>query len=87
MSFATHYLEVNMSWVIFIYVSDSPCPAGVPVARCLVDPCSVSSCESNSKAKCKANYCGGCNAEWFDGQGLPVKCEKETESMQVKGGK
>jgi hypothetical protein len=33
--------------------------------ECLVDPCSVSTCAADG-AVCRANYCGGCNAEWTD---------------------
>jgi hypothetical protein len=39
--------------------------------QCLVDPCQVSTCDV-AGAECRANYCGGCNAEWLDADGLRV---------------
>jgi hypothetical protein len=38
---------------------------------CLIDPCETSTC-SESGSTCRANYCGGCKAEWFDSDGYPV---------------
>lgn len=42
-----------------------------PEVQCLVDPCSVSGCNVEG-AVCRANYCGGCNAEWIDPSGAWV---------------
>lgn len=39
--------------------------------QCFVDPCQVSSCDVEG-AECRANYCGGCNAEWIDVSGALV---------------
>lgn len=36
---------------------------------CLVDPCSVASCE---EGECIANYCGGCRAEFYTEMGQAV---------------
>lgn len=44
----------------------SVCPPGVPTARCLMDPCQKAQC-SNPSAVCHADYCGGCNANWYLG--------------------
>jgi eight-cysteine-cluster-containing protein len=49
------------------------CVNSEPV-QCLIDPCQVSEC-SDPDATCKANYCGGCNAEWFTPEGMPATCE------------
>lgn len=42
-----------------------------PQVECFADPCQVSSC-SVEGATCRANYCGGCNAEWSDPDGVRV---------------
>jgi hypothetical protein len=44
---------------------------GTELANCFVNPCDVSTC-AEPDAVCEANYCGGCNAEWFTPDGLPV---------------
>lgn len=44
----------------------------VPVA-CFADPCSVTAACSDA-VQCVANYCGGCNAEFYDASGYRV-CE------------
>uniref|UniRef100_A0A8W8N524 Uncharacterized protein n=1 Tax=Magallana gigas TaxID=29159 RepID=A0A8W8N524_MAGGI len=36
------------------------------VFNCFVNPCSVSQC-SYPGSHCIADYCGGCNAVWYDG--------------------
>lgn len=40
------------------------CADGSKPVNCLVDPCSTAKCAAKG-AVCKANYCGGCNAEWW----------------------
>jgi hypothetical protein len=47
------------------------CADGSQPVNCLVDPCQVSSCDVEG-AVCEANYCGGCNAEWYDPTGALV---------------
>jgi hypothetical protein len=46
---------------------------GTDEVQCPVDPCEVSTCDVEG-AQCRANYCGGCNAEWVDPSGALV-CE------------
>lgn len=60
-----------------MYTSSSAegCPEGVPIVQCLVDPCDDASCEAYPDAECKANYCGGCNAEFFDVNREKVNCD------------
>ena len=36
------------------------------IYNCLVDPCSSATCPAQPTATCIANYCGGCNAHFFD---------------------
>jgi hypothetical protein len=50
---------------------DCACTDGTDPVNCLVDPCQVSSC-GVPDAECRANYCGGCNAEWYDATGAIV---------------
>jgi len=50
------------------------CPPGVPMAMCSDDPCKISTCPTNKQAVCKANFCGGCNAVYYDKDGSKVNC-------------
>ena len=48
------------------------------IVNCLVDPCSVATCPNYPQANCRANYCGGCNAEFYDASGALISdCEGE----------
>jgi len=47
------------------------CADGTDPVACFVDPCSVTVCNEEPNA-CRANYCGGCNAEFWDPNGFPV---------------
>jgi len=44
------------------------CADGSQPVACLIDPCTTATC-SDPTAVCEANYCGGCNAEFFDPSG------------------
>src|SRR5262245_61430927 len=46
------------------------CADGTQPVVCVIDPCTVETCAVPST--CFANYCGGCNAEFWDAQGFPV---------------
>lgn len=48
--------------------SATPCN----VVNCFVDPCMFASCRAYAEATCRSNYCGGCNAEFFDASGNDV---------------
>jgi eight-cysteine-cluster-containing protein len=51
------------------------CADGSEPVACFADPCEVTpACEE--AARCEANYCGGCNAEFYDESGTAV-CEPE----------
>ncbi|CAH1271521.1 FCGBP [Branchiostoma lanceolatum] len=52
----------------------TPCPPGVNMVECFADPCDNAECPANPNATCKANYCGGCNAVFYDAQGNKVNC-------------
>eukprot|EP01012_Entosiphon_sulcatum_P013615 TRINITY_DN1883_c0_g1_i1.p1 TRINITY_DN1883_c0_g1~~TRINITY_DN1883_c0_g1_i1.p1 ORF type:complete len:929 (+),score=164.55 TRINITY_DN1883_c0_g1_i1:130-2916(+) len=49
-----------------------PCPDGSAPTNCLVDPCGTATCASNPNAQCVADYCGGCNAIFYDANGQTV---------------
>ncbi len=51
------------------------CPDNSEPVSCFVQPCSVSTCEVEG-AVCVDDYCGGCNAYWFDERGHTV-CDGE----------
>ncbi|XP_072039473.1 uncharacterized protein [Amphiura filiformis] len=48
------------------------CPPEILPVNCVANPCDVNSCPSYPNAECVANYCGGCFAFFFDGNGLPI---------------
>ncbi|XP_035663466.1 uncharacterized protein LOC118407154 [Branchiostoma floridae] len=59
------------------------CPDDKPMARCMMDPCDVTSCSANPDATCVADYCGGCNANFFDRSGEPACCGGEGQSCDT----
>ena len=42
------------------------CPGCTRPVNCFVDPCRYSKCPLFPDAKCHSDYCGGCNARFFD---------------------
>eukprot|EP00731_Ephydatia_muelleri_P014212 Em0007g1522a len=48
------------------------CPPGVPLFECFVDPCLSATCPAHPHAVCVADFCGGCNAKFFDHNGKEV---------------
>ncbi len=52
--------------------AEGECPPDVPIVRCIADPCVVSSCPNIPNVKCESNYCGGCNAVFYDAEGNDV---------------
>ncbi|XP_028413435.1 papilin-like [Dendronephthya gigantea] len=41
------------------------CPPGQQFVNCLVPPCQNAKCQAYPGARCKNNYCGGCNADFY----------------------
>ena len=41
------------------------CPNCTSPVNCAINPCNVNTCKSFPTAVCRANYCGGCNAQFF----------------------
>nr|CAB3267843.1 zonadhesin [Phallusia mammillata] len=60
-----------------------PCPPGVPVVNCLVDPCQFATCPRFPQARCVSNYCGGCNHDFYIGDKKIPKEKCECESNQI----
>ncbi|VDI58136.1 Hypothetical predicted protein [Mytilus galloprovincialis] len=50
------------------------CPKGIKKVKCFVNPCVRQRCKG---ARCRPNYCGGCNRLWYtkDGSDVTKKCE------------
>ncbi|KAK3580546.1 hypothetical protein CHS0354_009502 [Potamilus streckersoni] len=57
--------------------SNTQCPDGSSPVQCLINPCVVTDCPAFPNATCLANYCGGCNADFFV-NGQKVECSMET---------
>ena len=53
------------------------CADGSQPVNCLVDPCQVTDCPQGT---CEANYCGGCNAEFYDATGAPLCTACKTDA-------
>jgi hypothetical protein len=51
----------------------STCPDGQRPFNCLVDPCRFATCVGFPDARCVPDYCGGCNARFFQ-DGQEVEC-------------
>ena len=48
-------------------VPPSPtCPPDKPPVKCFVDPCQFAKCPAHPNAKCVSDFCGGCNARFFE---------------------
>ncbi|KAH3750907.1 hypothetical protein DPMN_185445 [Dreissena polymorpha] len=48
-------------------IKDGDCFGGI--VNCFVDPCSSfinHGCPGHPTAVCHSNYCGGCNADWYE---------------------
>ena len=45
------------------------CGDGTQPVLCFVNPCEFAQCDDG---ECVPNYCGGCNAEFYDNEGYPV---------------
>ena len=50
------------------------CNDGTLPVNCFVDPCRFAKRPCKEAEVCKANYCGGCNAEWFKKGGVEPAC-------------
>ncbi len=51
------------------------------LVSCFADPCSFATCPGVPGAICRANYCGGCYAHFFDpttDQNVTERCSPET---------
>lgn len=56
------------------------CAGGRGLVQCFVDPCQVA--QSCSEGECTANYCGGCNAEFYNESGYAVCQTADRECVE-----
>ena len=50
--------------------------------KCFADPCQVNTCPEFPDAICKASYCGGCFANFYDGNGEIIeKCNSDKQCL------
>ena len=63
------------------------CPCLEGYVECFVDPCEVTDCPALPYATCEADYCGGCNANFYqngelvnDECGEPEACSQEFQN-------
>ena len=61
---------------IYSFTIELRCPPGVPQALCTALPCSITRCSAFPDAICLSDFCGGCNARFFQSDGTEVtnKC-------------
>ena len=59
-------------------ICGSSCPNNAPLVRCFEAPCQATSCDQDY-VSCVDDYCGACNAIFFDAQGKQV-CTSKDES-------
>ncbi|XP_070544252.1 SCO-spondin-like [Ptychodera flava] len=59
-------------------ICNDDCPVDKPVVRCLRNPCDDAVCVDHPDAKCRPNYCGGCNAEFYDEFNNKLTCRTTT---------
>jgi eight-cysteine-cluster-containing protein len=57
------------------------CADGSEPVQCFADPCEAAAACSEA-VTCEANYCGGCNAEFYDASGYGV-CQAESECHEA----
>ena len=51
------------------------CPPDKPPVNCFVNPCKFAKCPAHPNARCVSDFCGGCNARFFeDGEEVTDTC-------------
>ena len=63
------------------------CPGCTYPVRCLVNPCSVSSCPAFPRAMCRSDYCGGCKARYYQGKREVTNQCNDIKPCSRRGGK
>ncbi|OQV14515.1 hypothetical protein BV898_11237 [Hypsibius exemplaris] len=59
-------LSVGVVPQLILETDQAGCPPE-SIVNCFVNPCRFARCPNVPAAICHANYCGGCNAQWFLG--------------------
>ena len=72
------FVLTNIENLLLYIVPPSPtCPPNKPPVNCFVDPCRFAKCPAHPNAKCVSDFCGGCNARFFeDGEEVTDTCGK-----------
>jgi len=65
---------VTLALLLSANICEATCPDGTPLVYCFADPCQVNNCPAYPDATCISNYCGGCNAIFYDESGNEVDC-------------
>ena len=62
------------------------CEDGTPIVQCFRDPCDGTSCPEFPEAECVSNFCGGCNFNYIDANGVDVtrQCQRCELSQACK---
>ena len=58
-------------FLLVVLLLKDPFP-GVPTANCFVQPCFNQKNECPAAAHCQDNYCGGCNAVYYNADGVEI---------------
>ena len=76
--FNPHCTNISRIKISFPIAPLPTCPPDKPRVYCFVDPCQVTTCPTHPEARCISDYCGGCNARFFDDEGNEVtkSCSK-----------
>lgn len=78
--------KADVKWLLGRYNScTATCVDGTQPVNCFANPCEVASCPLG---QCEANYCGGCNAEfYYDGVQVcgPCASDQDCKSGQTCG--
>ena len=80
------YTGVRFILAYIFHTSSAPtstCPDGTPMVSCFNDPCGE--CPNYPNARCEVNYCGECNAVYYDESGKNVTDYCKTFTGTIKG--
>ena len=77
-NYDTTYFKIFKGHTSFPAAPHPTCPPDKARVYCFVDPCQVTTCPAHPEAKCVSDFCGGCNARFFDDKGSEVtkSCSK-----------
>ena len=76
------FVSVEVDFFSTPLLAANSCPDGSQPVNCFANPCDVTTCPNHPNATCRADYCGGCYALFFDGDDNEVTktCRSSEES-------